>query len=864
MEGKENKVRKSSKGLPLRLKDFLHSSPSLLQGISTERAKRLAQFNIHTCYDLLFHLPYGYEDWSFLQPVDQVGELDLDSIGQEAYKEERVVSPKEVCICGQVLARPKLSYGRKSFMRLSCQQVFPEEGQGTQFEVLFFNPRYLQSIFTVGSTFLFKCTLNDKHSGRSRTFVHPRFQKIEQLEDVRNLTSPKPVYPLKRGLNQAFFRQAQKQLFQYLLSYIEKNREEAQAFELFSPTLRKKYQLPSRLLSFAVLHEQAIEHPLLIKEWKYYVQKEEETEDKERLATKRGQEVGEEVFLRRQRQSLRKLARKRLAFEELFFFKYALVAGEREEQAPARYCYVPRKDRESVLQYFLQNLPFKLTQGQKEACLSLYQDMQGPKAMQRLIQGDVGSGKTIVAFYATLLALLTGGQVLFMAPTSALAQQIFAQYQRFFSPLTKANITLAQLVEEKEEEKHLALQGRKETHTGEKKGKEVAEKDKRDTSSWEAKGALLLGSTRAKEAREIRQAFSEGRLAVLVGTTSLLNEDIDTRSVSLVITDEQHRFGVKQRLKLASRSKAEEIPEIQTFARAHVLSMSATPIPRSLALVLYGNMAVSQIYDKPQGRPNILTYRLKSEDIDRAFDILVRELHKGSLFYVVCPRKGETEEDEALYLVEGKDSQEGKEEKMPLIDVYQALEILEKDPRFQCFSKAVLHGSMKPKEKEKILQDFYAGKIAILVSTSVIEVGIDQPKANLMLVFQAERFGLAQLHQLRGRIGRNHQANLGDKKVLCLLHSDSQNPLAIARLKALCKSTDGFALANQDLQLRGPGNFFGTEQHGLPLLRIANLYEDMHLLKQADEALLHEPEQKRIWEEDMHLRFGNFYEHKTL
>ena len=374
------------------------------------------------------------------------------------------------------------------------------------------------------------------------------------------------------------------------------------------------------------------------------------------------------------------------------------------------------------------------------------------KPMNRLCQGDVGSGKTMVAAACIWFAVENGWQTALMAPTEILARQ---HYQGLAPLLARFSIRCA----------------------------------------------LLTGSTRAKERREILAGLADGSIDLCIGTHALLTEDVQYRRLGLVVTDEQHRFGVNQRAALSQ--KAED---------PHMLVLSATPIPRTLALVIYGDLDVSVIDELPPGRQKVDTFALGESYRPRVQAFIRKLAAAGQQIFVVCPLVGEPDQ---------------------IPDERKAVTAYAKQLQEQVFPDlrvAVLHGKMKPKEKEKVMAAFAAGESDILVSTTVVEVGVDVPNATCMVVENADRFGLSQLHQLRGRVGR------GKAKSYCILLSDSQNEETRARLKVMTQTNDGFRISQEDLRLRGPGDFFGQRQHGLPAMKIADLSCDMRLLDEAQTA----------------------------
>ncbi len=406
--------------------------------------------------------------------------------------------------------------------------------------------------------------------------------------------------------------------------------------------------------------------------------------------------------------------------------------------------------RSMELSEFYAALPFRLTNAQLRTIREILGDFSSGLPMSRLVQGDVGSGKTMVAAAAAYCAVRNGKQVALMAPTEILAKQHYDRLSPLFEPL----------------------------------GIRVA---------------LLTGSQKIREKKDTRQALSEGEADLVIGTHALLSDTTVFHDLGLVIADEQHRFGVAQRAKLLSKG---DLP--------HLLIMSATPIPRTLALILYGDLDVSVIDELPPGRESVDTFLVDERYRIRLNGFIRKQAEDGHQTFIVCPAIEESE-----------------------VESLKAAEMWAqtlKDKVFPNLRVALLHGRMKGAEKDTVMEAFASGAYDILVSTTVIEVGVDVPNATLMVVENADRFGLSQLHQLRGRIGR------GGAKSYCILVSDNQNAETRQRLKALCATTDGFKIAQEDLQLRGPGDFFGARQHGLPAFRIGNLATDMSVLKQAQEA----------------------------
>ena len=442
------------------------------------------------------------------------------------------------------------------------------------------------------------------------------------------------------------------------------------------------------------------------------------------------------------------LARRRLIFEELFCLTcgMALLRTRRDEAAGVPFAIPPVEE-------FLALLPFPLTGAQRRVMDEIAADVSAGPPMNRLVQGDVGSGKTMVAAYGAWLAAKNGRQCALMAPTELLAEQHF----RSLAPLL------------------------------EQAGLRVG---------------LLTGAVKGRARKELLAALAAGELDLLIGTHALLSEGVDYAELGLVITDEQHRFGVAQRAALSA--KARRPP--------HVLVLSATPIPRTLSLVIYGDLDVSVIDELPPGRTPVQTFVVGEDKRQRMYGFVRKLVGEGRQAYIVCPAVEEGE-DEGAGLKAATTYAQGLQ-----TEVFPDLRV------------GLVHGKMKPREKDAVMTAFAGGELDVLVSTTVIEVGVDVPNAALMVVENADRFGLSQLHQLRGRVGR------GKHQSYCVLLSDSRNDLTRQRLKALAATTDGFAIAEEDLKLRGPGDFFGARQHGLPQLKLASLEEDMVLVHQAQAA----------------------------
>ena len=466
-------------------------------------------------------------------------------------------------------------------------------------------------------------------------------------------------------------------------------------------------------------------------------------------------------------------ARNRLAFEELLTMQLLLLNLKNKYKNTEKGIKFDSKVKMSDV---INDLPFKLTKAQTRVLEEIDSDMESDKAMNRLLQGDVGSGKTIVSIIAAYKAVKSGYQMAMMAPTSILASQ------------------------------HL------------EKFKNVLEK-------YDIRCELLLGNTTKKKKEDILSRLKDGEIDIIIGTHSLLEENVIFKNLGLVVTDEQHRFGVRQRSTIVSKGKNPD-----------VLVMTATPIPRTLALILYGDLDISIIDELPPNRKKIDTFAVRKSLEERVNNFVKKQIDEGRQAYIVCPLVEESEEIEAKSVEE-------------LTEKY-------KNEVFKEYKVECLHGKMKPKEKEEIMQRFKEGKIDILISTTVIEVGVDVPNSNIMVIENAERFGLAQLHQLRGRVGR------GEYQSYCILKYQGNSELIRKRMQVMQETNDGFIISEKDLELRGSGEFFGTKQHGIPEFKVANLFEDIKLLKLVQSAAIKILEEDPGLEEQKNIRLKNIIDKK--
>jgi len=439
-----------------------------------------------------------------------------------------------------------------------------------------------------------------------------------------------------------------------------------------------------------------------------------------------------------------KQARRRIMFEELFLFQLKMQAFRRitRENSPGVAQAIPMEQ----VRDFVRSLPFPLTGAQKRVVKEILDDMQANYSMNRLLQGDVGSGKTVVAAIALFAAVKAGFQGALMVPTEILAEQHLSSLQSLLEPL----------------------------------GVQIA---------------LLSGSLTGKKRKELLGALQMGLIDIVVGTHALIQEDVFFARLGLVITDEQHRFGVEQRRILRNKGLTPD-----------VLFMTATPIPRTLAITAFGDMDVSVIDEMPAGRKPVETSWMKHEQFGQVLERMRLELVKGRQAYVICPLIEESEK----------------------LDVQNAIDVhAQLSHYFHDFKVGLMHGRLSSKEKDAVMQEFAAGEVHILVSTTVVEVGVNVPNATYMVIYDAERFGLAQLHQLRGRVGR------GAEQSYCVLIADPKSEVGKERMRVMCETNDGFELSQRDLELRGPGDFFGTKQSGLPDFKVADLLSDYKALEVA-------------------------------
>lgn len=559
--------------------------------------------------------------------------------------------------------------------------------------VAWFNAPYLRGTLKKGSVFILRGKITRK-KGRPQ-MEHPEIFTPAAYEEI--IHSMQPVYGLTKGLSNKMITKLVHQILDTRPLHGEYLPEE----------IRERYQLADANYAIRTIHFPKNMQELLT-------------------------------------------ARKRLVFDEFLLFVLAIqLLKEKTEEAPNTFPMKPVWTTEEII----EGLPYDLTGAQKNVWHEIERDLSSHKLMSRLVQGDVGSGKTVIAFLAMVLSAENGFQSALMVPTEVLANQ---HYEGFLKLMEEQNIISCHPV-------------------------------------------LLTGSTTARQKREIYQKIATGEVNVIIGTHALIQEKVEYKNLGLVITDEQHRFGVRQREALTTRGNP-----------PHVLVMSATPIPRTLAIILYGDLDISIIDELPAKRLPIKNCVVGTSYRPKAYSFIEKQVQMGRQAYVICPM---VEESEGL-------------EAENVTDYARKLqEILPGEIKVE-----ILHGKMKPKEKNRIMEAFASGEIQVLVSTTVVEVGVNVPNATVMMVENAERFGLAQLHQLRGRVGR------GEHQSYCIFIQGNNEENTSKRLKILNESNDGFYIAGEDLKLRGPGDLFGIRQSGLMKFKIGDIYNDAGILKNASEA----------------------------
>ena len=627
---------------------------------------------------------------------------DLMTYFPRDYEDRRKIwsirsAPLGVKVCVQAMAA---EHPRLSRIRKGMELVKVKAvDHAGALHITFFNQSYVERAIKAGEEYVFWGIVEEQ--GSRRTMVNPIFERADRQAVTGCIL---PIYPLTAGISN------------HLLCSLTRPAVEACAAQMpesLPRGVRLDHELAQTEFSFRNIHFPDSPESL-------------------------------------------DLARRRLTFEELFYLSAGLsMLKHRRGDAAGR--VVPSRP----LEEFLALLPFPPTQAQRRVMEEVAADLSSGRSMNRLVQGDVGSGKTVVAAWGAYLAAKAGMQTALMAPTEVLAQQHARSLSALLEP---AGVRVG----------------------------------------------LLTGSFTPAQKKRLRQAIAQGEVDLVVGTHALISQDVEFHNLGLMVADEQHRFGVAQRSALAAKGQA-----------PHVLVMSATPIPRTLALIIYGDLDVSVIDQLPPGRTPVETYVVHEDKRQRMYNFVRKLVGEGRQAYIICPA------------VEDRAAQEGAEgEPVPFADLKAVKSYAQhlQDEVFPDLRLALLHGKMRPREKDAVMAAFAAGDVDVLVSTTVVEVGVDVPNAALIIVENAERFGLSQLHQLRGRVGR------GKHQSYCVLITNSHAPDAMTRLKTLASTTDGFKISEEDLKLRGPGDFFGSRQHGLPQLALADLSGDMRLLQQAQQS----------------------------
>ena len=583
-------------------------------------------------------------------------------------------------------------------------------------ELVWYNQSYLKNMFQMGKKYKFYGKINKKIG--MTEMISPVYDAEEKSKNTGKII---PLYPLTYNLSQNTIRQI-------IENGLELTKDELE--ETMPEYILKEYNLLNLKEAINKIH--------FPEEFKDFAK-----------------------------------ARNRLVFEELLTMQLLLLSLKnkyKNNETGIKF------NKDIKMSDIINDLPFNLTKAQLRVLEEIDKDMESEKAMNRLLQGDVGSGKTIVAIIAAYKAIKSGYQMAIMAPTSILATQHLESFEEI---LSKYNI----------------------------------------------KCELLLGSTSKKKKEDILERLKNGDIDVIIGTHSLLEENVVFKNLGLVVTDEQHRFGVRQRSTIASKGKNPD-----------VLVMTATPIPRTLALILYGDLDISIIDELPPNRKKINTFAVRKTMEERVNNFIKKQVDEGRQAYIVCPLVEENEEINAKSVLE-------------LAEKY-------KTEVFKDYKVEYLHGKMRPKEKDEIMEKFKEKQIDILISTTVIEVGVNVPNSNIMVIENAERFGLAQLHQLRGRVGR------GEHQSYCILKYEGNSEVIRKRMQVMQDTNDGFVISEKDLELRGSGEFFGTKQHGLPEFKIANLFEDIKMLKLVQNVSMKILQEDPLLEYEKNIRLKKLVEEK--
>ncbi len=675
----------------------LTTSIRYVKGVGPPRARTLESKGIRTVEDLLFYLPFRYEDRSNVKTISQLVP------GETA----TVIAEIDSCQMPRLARRD-----------LGLFQATLSDGSGQVLIAKWFHSPFLAKVLEPGQLVALYGKVEWDYYERALVMLHPEYEVFGEEDELAESLHVGRIVPIYQAIGKLTTRVLRTLVYHALesLDHLE---------DPLPEYLRRKLELPELNQALREAH-----------------------------FPPQGQDL-------RLLNAFRSPAQVRLIFEEFFWLQCGLVLRRRKARLK-RGIQFQLTDR--IREQIKKMLPFKPTTAQKRVLGEIARDMASEHPMNRLLQGDVGSGKTLVAAEAAVIAMENGYQVAVLAPTEILASQHFYYFRRLLEPL----------------------------------GYRIG---------------LLIGSLRPKEKSWVKERLKYGDLQLVVGTHALIEEDVQFHKLGLVIIDEQHRFGVIQRQKLMQKATAPD-----------VLVMTATPIPRTLALTIYGDLDVSIIDELPPGRKPVKTYHVTEDQIERVYSFVRREVEKGHQAYIVCPVIEESE-DSSLKAAE---------------QTYEHLS----QRVFPDLRVGLLHGRMGAEEREMVMDQFKRGEIQILVCTTVIEVGVDVPNATVMVIEHAERFGLAQLHQLRGRVGR------GSAQSYCILVTSRLGDAARERIRTMVETTDGFRIAEVDLRLRGPGEFFGTRQSGLPVFRVGNLIRDQELLelarREAEAFVNHPPSREEL------------------
>lgn len=667
--------------------DISKVSAQYIKGVGPDRANLLKRLGIMSIRDCFWHFPKRYEDRSKLITIAEIAAPRKLCSEQELYS----ISDNEgyYTIKGVVVSSG-LFRGRT---RTTILQVMVSDGTG-KIKALWFNQPYLKDYFVTGQElYLYG---NFQSSSRGIQIIHPEYEFISEEkteDDIIHTARIVPIYPLVSGINQRRLRNIIKKCISQYVSNVQ---------DYLPTNIRARQRLLDLRSAIKNIH------------FPYNERQKDE-------------------------------ARRRLVFDEFFILQLALAI--KRYNAKYRALGISNKISEDFDKEFFSNLPFKLTDSQVNVIEDIKKDMASPNSMHRLVQGEVGSGKTMICAYALYLSSRNNYQSALMVPTEILARQHYITLTNIFSPMGIS--------------------------TG-----------------------LLINGMPKKEKDSILKTAASGEIDVLVGTHSLIQRSADFKNLGLVVMDEQHKFGVEQRALLKSKSK-----------RADVLVMSATPIPRTMAMTLYGDMDISVVGALPHGKRDVRTLWLEKSQRDKAYEFVKEQVSFGQQAYIVYPVIDESESLRSDGAVK-------------MFDVLS-------NGIFKDFKVGLLHGRMTDDEKVYVMNNFKKGDVNILIATTIVEVGVDVSNATVMIIEGAERFGLSQLHQLRGRIGRERKSSY------CVLISDADTDEARQRLEILSRTDEGAKIAEEDLSIRGPGELFGRRQHGFPELRIANLVSDVDVLKDA-------------------------------